>query len=97
MLSEVLKIMDLEQSLAVTEIAKKLGWTLQRVENTIEQLESMGYIRKREIVSSSCKAGGCSGCPGCSFGKESFCQSSPNPTKILYSWVITDRGKNALH
>ncbi|AHF08515.1 FeoC-like transcriptional regulator [Desulfitobacterium metallireducens] len=94
MLSEVLKIMDQERSIAVTEIAEKLGWTLQRVDNTIAQLENMGYIQKREIISSSCGMGGCS---GCSCYKGTDCQRCQLISEDLYSWVITDRGKSALH
>lgn len=97
MLSEVLKIIDQERSTAVTEIAQKLGWTLQRVENTIAQLESMGFIQKREILSSSCGSGSCSGCSGCSKAKLDDEQSCHNMAVKLYSWVITDRGKSALH
>lgn len=94
MLSEVLKLMDQERSIAVTEIAKKLGWTLQRVDNTIAQLENMGYIQKREIMSSSC---GTRGCSGCSSRKENNGQSCQIISENLYSWVITDRGRSALH
>jgi CTP-dependent riboflavin kinase len=97
MLNEVLKLMAQERSLALTEMAQKLGWTIQRVENTIAQLENMRYIQKREIVSSSCGTGGCSACADCSSGKAKAEQSCQRIAENLYSWVITDRGKNALH
>lgn len=94
MLSEVLKIMDQERLIAVTEIAEKLGWTLQRVDNTIAQLENMGYIQKREVMSYSCGKGGCS---GCSSRKGNDGQSCQSISKNLYSWLITERGRSALH
>lgn len=94
MLGEVLKIMDLDHPLAVTEIAQKLGWTFQRVENMLAQLASMGYIQKREIASCSCKAGGCSGCSSSNKNEGQSCQG---PTEDLYFWVITERGKSVLH
>lgn len=97
MLSEVLRIVAQDRSTAMTEIAHKLGWTLQRVENSIAQLELMGFIRKQEIISSTCGAGGCSGCSGCSADKSDDSQRCPNSADKLYTWIITDRGKSALH
>lgn len=94
MLNEVLKLMSQEQSVAVTEMAQMLGWPLQRVESSIAQLEYMGYIRKGVIGSSSCSAGGCS---GCSSGKGNACQDCHPSSENLYSWVITERGKRALN
>ncbi|HVJ50409.1 FeoC-like transcriptional regulator [Desulfitobacterium sp.] len=95
MLSEVLKLMEQEQSVAVAEIAQKLGWSLQRVETMLAQLASMGYIQKKAVSRSSCSAG--RGCPGCSDAEESACQGCQVLPDSLYSWVITDRGKSVLH
>lgn len=90
MLSEVLKLMTQEGNVAVTEIAQTLGWSIQRVENTIAQLEGMGYIRKM-AAGTSCSG---SGCTGCSLESASACQLQ---SERLFSWVITERGKKALN
>lgn len=90
MLSEVLKLMTQEGHVAVTEIAQTLGWSIQRVENTIAQLEGMGYIQKMD-AGTSCSG---SGCTGCSLERVSACQLQ---SERLFSWVITERGKKALN
>lgn len=93
MLSEVLKLMDQEQTLVITEISQKLGWTILKVENALDQLERMGFIQKKNLVFSACSSESCS---GCSFKKENLCQKCQRPLESIYSWSITERGKDAL-
>lgn len=93
MLIEVLKLMDQEQTLAITEISQKLGWTILKVENALDQLERMGYIQKKNLAFSACSSESCS---GCSFKKGNSCQKCQQPLEKIYSWSITERGKDAL-
>lgn len=93
MLKEVLNLIDKEQTLAITEIAQKLGWTMQKVQNSLNQLERMGYIERKELVFSSCSGESCS---SCMFKQGDSCQKYKTPLENLYSWSITERGKDAL-
>lgn len=93
MLKEVLNLIDQEQTLAIIEIAHKLGWTMQKVQNSMDQLEKMGYIEKKDLVFSSCSEESCS---SCLFKQGDSCHKYSTPLEKLYLWSITERGKNAL-
>lgn len=93
MLSQVLTLMAQEQNMAVSEIAQKLGWTRQRVENAMSQLERMGYLEKNRVLPASC---GKSQCSGCFPGKNNSCHGCSGEGENLTVWVMTERGKQAL-
>ncbi|WP_434512650.1 winged helix-turn-helix transcriptional regulator [Desulfitobacterium sp. AusDCA] len=93
MLKEVLNLIDQGQTLAMTEMAQKLGWTIQKVQNSLDQLERMGYIEKKDLAFTSCSTESCS---SCLFKQGDSCQKYKTSLENLYSWSVTERGKDAL-
>lgn len=90
MLTSIMRILALKESLSVTQLARKVGCSVREIESALEQMEHMGYIRS-EKLSQSCSSG-CSErdgkhCEGCSF-------ASP---EIFTFWVLTERGEKMVN
>ncbi|EGW36152.1 FeoC-like transcriptional regulator [Desulfosporosinus sp. OT] len=87
MLTSIMKILARKESLSMAQLAHEVGCSVRELENALEQMEHMGYIRNEQFgqsCSSSCSTDrGSSQCVGCGFAS----------SETYTFWVLTERGE----
>jgi predicted ArsR family transcriptional regulator len=85
MLKELLALLASSQSSSVSELAERLGQSVELVESMLERLCAMGYLIDLSRV--ACSGGGCAGCSG-----RGACALMKRPAV----WSLTPKGKALL-
>lgn len=91
MLTDILQILAVQQTLSLSELANKARLSRRETEIALAQLEHLGFLR-REGARQGCGSGCANGC-GSDYA-EQHCQGcSVNAAGLLYYWALTAKGQ----